>query len=191
MLKCLPRDEMWNFSDRRSRNVDKSKRQADVIPGSDTLCQRKQSLQAARINLMLLQYPDGADCPLRVNTELKKKSEEWLHGGGCGCVCMGKRKSDHVTSLIHPLGLYVCSGTKEWPLRISSAFLVLFFTTALQLSCNIPARTGSSATLFLWYCLIPCGILNIPQGACYSVATVLGEDLKPFFDLFSSLSVSV
>ena len=78
---------------------------------------------------------DGAGCPLRVSTSEMKKSEEWLHGGGCGCVCVGKRKSDHVTSLIHPLGLYVCSGTKEWPLRISSAF---FRAPLLQPHCSFP-----------------------------------------------------
>lgn len=63
-------------------------------------------------NLVLLQYPDGADCPLRVSSEMKK-SEEWLHGGGCGCVCVGKRKSDHVTSLIHPLGLMYAAGQRN------------------------------------------------------------------------------
>lgn len=42
-------------------------------------------------NLMLLQYPDRADCPQWVKQ--LKKSEEGLHGSGCGCVCVGKRKT--------------------------------------------------------------------------------------------------
>lgn len=68
----------------------------------------KRSLHPAVIhvgpkeNLMLLQYPDGADSPLRVNTrrrrrrteeeeKKKKRSEDRLHGKGCGCVCVGKK----------------------------------------------------------------------------------------------------
>lgn len=80
---------------------------ADIIPSSDAWFWGKTGLQ-----LVLLQYPDeAAGCPLRVSSELK--SEDWLHGGGCGCVGVGKRKSDHVTSLIHPLERLYWAGQKH------------------------------------------------------------------------------
>lgn len=60
---------------------------------------------------MLLQYPDGADCPQWLKQ--LKKSEEGLHGSGCGCVCVGKKENDHVTSLIHPLGLMYAAGQRN------------------------------------------------------------------------------
>lgn len=53
---------------------------------------RKKQKKLAGRNLVPLQYPDGADCPLRVTSELEK-SEEWLHGGGTWvCLCGKKEK---------------------------------------------------------------------------------------------------
>lgn len=86
------------------------------------------------------------------------------------CLC-GKEeeKNDHVTSLIHPPGLYVCSGTKEWPLRMS------FYSHRHRRA----ARRGEIVPGCQFSDLIFCvTVLDISEGACYRVVLVLGEDLK-------------
>lgn len=75
--------------------MEKGKPGGCFIPDSDTLCQKNKKNKNKKLagrKLVLLQYPDGADCPLRVTSELKK-SEEWLHGGGTWvCLCGKKEK---------------------------------------------------------------------------------------------------
>lgn len=105
-------------------------------------------------NLMLLQYPDGADCPLRVK-QLKKSEKEWLHGRGCGCVGVGKKENDHVTSLIHPLGLMYAAGQRNG----HSGSVQLFLGSSLQPRCSfpviIPAWAASSViSVALFYLVI-------------------------------------
>lgn len=86
---------MSKSSDWSSRNVRKSKTKRSLHPAVIHVGPKE--------NLMLLQYPDGADSPLRVNTrrrrrrteeeeKKKKRSKERLHGKGCGCVCVGGKK---------------------------------------------------------------------------------------------------
>lgn len=103
---------------------------------------------------MLLQYPDGADCPLRVK-QLKKSEKEWLHGRGCGCVGVGKKENDHVTSLIHPLGLMYAAGQRNG----HSGSVQLFLGSSLQPLCSfpviIPAWAASSViSVALFYLVI-------------------------------------
>lgn len=140
-------------------------------------------------NLMLLQYPDAADCPLRVK-QLEEEWEEWLHGRGCGCVGVGKKENDHVTILIHPLGLMYAAGQRNG----HSGSVQFFLGSSLQPHCSfpviIPAWAASSViSVALFYLLWWYLRRSLLQGCCSSWWGFEACDFKK--NSSSSLSVPV
>lgn len=117
-------------------------------------------------NLMLLLYPAAVS---HTWGTVEKKKKRGCMGEDVGVFVWERGKTDHVTSLIHPPGLYVCSGTKEWPLRMS--FYSHRHRRAARRGEIVPGCQCSD----LIFCVT---VLDLPEGACYRVVLVLGEDLK-------------
>lgn len=77
------------------------------------------------------------------------KSEELLHRRRCGCVCVGKRKNDHVTSVVHPPGPHVCARRDKATATQDqlSFFKALRYNHTLGFPVIIPTLAASSVAL--------------------------------------------
>lgn len=80
------------------------------------------------------------------------------------CLC-GKKEKLPCDFTRPPTRPYVCSGTKEWPLRIRPAATLWFSGNNSYTGCKFTHLISKA-------CYISCGYIS--DGACY---TVLGEDL--------------